>query len=1298
MTDAKQEKPDPRRSRLDVFIWFCLDKKLAPFLLLVAIVLSGLTFSPFDLEIPWLPRHPVPVDAIPDIGENQQIVVTDWPGRSPQDVEHQITYPLTAAMMGIPRVKTIRSTSMFGFSIVFVIFEEDVEFYWGRSRILEKLASLPSGMLPPDVQPALGPDATALGQVFWYTLEGYDTSGQPLTGWDLHELRSVQDWYVRLALLSVEGVSEVASIGGFVKEYQIDVDPGLMTARNVKIEDVVSAVQRSNIDVGARTIEVNRVDYVIRGLGYVRSVDDLNNALISVSDGVPTFVRQVARVGLGPASRSGVLDKGGIEAVGGVVVVRHGENPLAVIQRLKQKIEEITAGLPRKTLPDGSVIQMRIVPFYDRTGLIQETLGTLSSALYQEVLVTILVILVMLRQARMSILVCSVLPLAVLMGFTAMKLLGVQANIMALAGIAIAVGTLADMGIIVAESIYRHIEGADPGEDLTRVIFRATSEVGGAVVTAIATTLVSFAPVFLLTGAEGKLFRPLAATKTLVILASVVVALAIIPPLAHALFAFRPSRWRRPWLFYEGLIYVGVLIGIFLNFWVGGCLAVTGGYLLSRRYFPESVRSRAASWATLALIAGLGVALALDWVPLGPESGVLRNVLFIGGIVGGIMGGFALFQRTYATILAWCLDHKMLFLSGPLSIVVLGATIWLGFPRIFGWLPDLVRLSRAGTFLTHAFPGLGSEFMPPLDEGAFLYMPSTMPHASISEVVEILQIQGRALEAIPEVESAVGKAGRVESALDPAPISMIETLIRYRPQYLVDPWGRLLTFRFDPDEIDLFRDERGNPVAAPDGQAFLVRGRFLRDSDQRLIPDPRGKPFRLWRPPLEPALNPHRKAWSGIRTTQDIWDSILEAATVAGTTTAPKLQPISARIVMLQSGIRAGMGVRVKGPDLDTIQDACGRIEQILREIPSIDPGSVVADRIIGVPYLEIDLDRHAMAQYAVDVQQVQDVIEFAIGGKRITTTVEGRERYPVRVRYLRELRDDLESLGRVLVPSPSGAQIPLSQLAVIRYVPGPQMVRSEDTFLVGYVLFEKQAGAAEGDVFEQVGRYLGWKVENGHLQLPYGVSYAMTGNYENQVRSQKSLRVVIPLGLLIILLILYLQFKSCSTAAMVFVCIAVNWSGALILLWLYQQAWFLNFSVFDTAMRELFQVHPINMSVAAWVGFLALFGVSSDDGVVMGTYLNRTFERSEPRTVEEVRRAVVETGQKRIRPCLMTMATTLLALLPILTSSGRGADLMWPMALPSFGGLAVELITMIILPVLYCAVQERRLGSTGRQ
>jgi Cu(I)/Ag(I) efflux system membrane protein CusA/SilA len=1297
VTDSRTS-PFPNDSSLNRFIRFCLEKKLAPVLLVTVIVLSGLIFSPFDFNLPWLTRHPVSVDAIPDIGENQQIVVVDWPGRSPRDVENQITYPLTAAMMGLPRVKAIRSTSMLGFAIIFVIFEEDVEFYWGRTRILEKLSSLPAGTLPADVQPALGPDATALGQVFWYTLEGVDTQGKPIGGWDLHELRSIQDWYVRLALLSVEGVSEVASIGGFVREYQLDVDPGLMTARNVKIEEIVSAVQRSNIDVGARTIEVNRVDYVIRGLGYIKSVDDINDTLVSVNGNVPTFIRQVARVSLGPAYRSGLLDKGGQEAVGGVVVVRYGENPLEVIHRVRNKIEEIAPGLPRKELPDGVVSQVRIVPFYDRTGLIHETLGTLSSALYQEVLVTILVIFIMLRQLRMSLLVCSVLPLAVLTGFTAMKLLGVQANVVALSGIAIAIGTLGDMGIIIAESIYRRLENADSGENLLPLVYRGAAEVGGAVVTAVMTTLISFAPVFLLTGAEGKLFRPLAMTKTLVILASVIVALAVIPAMAHALFGFRPRRWRRPWLFFEGLIYVGGLIAILWNLWIGVSVAVAGGYLLAERYLAPAVQRWAGHAGILAVVGGLAVALARDWLPLGLEAGLLRNMLFITAAVGGLMGLFALFQRYYALVLSWCLDHKRLFLAAPLAIVVLGAAIWLGFTRIFGWLPELVRLSPAGVYLAHAFPGLGTEFMPTLDEGSFLYMPSTMPHASISEVLDIVQIQDRAIESIPEVASAIGKAGRVESALDPAPISMIETLIHYRPQYITDPHGRHLSFRFDPDQVDLFRDEAGHPVPAADGRPYLVRGRFLRDSQQRLIPDPRGKPFRLWRPALDPALNPGRNVWKGIQSSNDIWACIVAEATLPGTTVAPKLQPISARIVMLQSGIRASMGVRVKGPDLETIERVSQQIEQILREVPSLDPASVVADRIMGVPYLEVHLNRRAMAQFAVDVQQVQDVIEFAIGGKRITTTVEGRERYPVRVRYMRELRDDLDSVGRVLVPSPSGTQIPLNQLADIRYVPGPQMIRSEDTFLVGYVLFEKHAGVAEGDAFEHAGRYLRWKVESGQLQLPYGVSYSMTGNYENQVRSQRSLRLIIPIGLTVIFLILYVQFKSYSTAGMVFICIAVNWAGAMILLWLYQQSWFLNFMLVGVPMREVFQVHPMNLSVAVWVGFLALFGVSSDDGVVMGTYLNQRFAKNRPRSVEEVRRAVVETGQRRIRPCLMTMATTLLALLPVLTSSGRGADLMWPMSLPSFGGLSVELITMLILPVLFCAVEERRLKTALRE
>lgn len=582
--------------------------------------------------------------------------------------------------------------------------------------------------------------------------------------------------------------------------------------------------------------------------------------------------------------------------------------------------------------------------------------------------------------------------------------------------------------------------------------------------------------------------------------------------------------------------------------------------------------------------------------------------------------------------------------------------------------------------------------MPPLDEGAYLYMPVTMPHASIGEVLDILQRQDRAIEAIPEVESVVGKLGRVESPLDPAPISMIETLINYTTEYRVDGNGRPARFRFIPDELDFFRDERGRPLPAPDGKPYHVQGKFVRDANNLLIPDDRGNPFRLWRPALVPKLNPGRNAWAGIRRPDDIWHEIVKAASILGTTVAPKLQPISARMVMLQSGIRANMGVKVYGPDLQTIEQVTRRIEKYIREVPSVDPLSVIADRIVGKPYLEIDIDRRAIAQYGIDLQQVQDVIEIAIGGKQITTTVEGRERYPVRVRYLRELRDHIDTIGEVLVPAPNGIQIPLVQLADLRYVPGPQVIKSEDTFTVGYVLFDKKPDQAETNVVEEARAYLLEKIEDGELELPAGVSFSFTGNYENQVRANKKLKVILPLALLIIFIILYLQFKSVSTSALVFSGVAVAWAGGFIMMWLYAQPWFLDFSVFGNSMRDLFQVHPINLSVAVWVGFLALFGIASDDGVVMATYLDGTFSERQAGTVEEIRQATIAGSLQRVRPCLMTTATTLLALIPVLTSTGRGSDIMVPMAIPSFGGMVFEVITMLVVPVLYCALKEFKL------
>jgi Cu(I)/Ag(I) efflux system membrane protein CusA/SilA len=514
MTDPDRNHPDTGFSLIGWLIEFCLRNKLIVILAVIAAIAWGISVAPFDWDVTFLPRKPVPVDAIPDIGENQQIVFTQWMGRSPQDVEDQITYPLTVALLGVPGVKTIRSYSMFGFSSIYVIFKDKVDFYWSRSRVLEKLNSLSPGMLPQGVQPTLGPDATALGQIFWYTLEGHDENGNPTGGWDLDELRAIQDWIVRYALLSADGVSEVASVGGFVREYQIDVDPDAMRAFNVKLEEVFNAVRMSNVDVGARTIEVNRVEYVIRGLGFLKGLSDIENTVIKVRDNVPVYVKNVASVSAGPALRRGALDNEGAEAVGGVVVVRYGENPLAAIKNVKDKIEEISPGLPRKTLEDGTTSQVRVVPFYDRTGLIHETLGTLKNALTEEILVTIIVVLLMVMHLRSSLLISGLLPLAVLMCFGAMKLFGIDANIVALSGIAIAIGTMVDMGIVVSENILKHLHEADPEEDRLQVVLRATKEVGSAVVTAVSTTVVSFLPVFTMVAAEGKLFKPLAWTKT----------------------------------------------------------------------------------------------------------------------------------------------------------------------------------------------------------------------------------------------------------------------------------------------------------------------------------------------------------------------------------------------------------------------------------------------------------------------------------------------------------------------------------------------------------------------------------------------------------------------------------------------------------------------------------------------------------------------------------------------------------------------------------------------------------------
>jgi len=1306
-----------KMSLLDKIIRFSLENKLVVALMVLFFVCWGMAVAPFDWDLGGLPRSPVPTDAIPDIGENQQIVFTEWMGRSPQDVQDQITYPLTVSLLGIPDVKTVRSYSFFGFSSIYIIFREKVDFYWSRSRVLEKLNSLPAGTVPEGVQPTLGPDATALGQVFWYTLEGRDPDGNPAGGWDLDELRTIQDWDVRYALLSAEGISEVASVGGFVREYQIDVDPDAMRAHGVTLDQIFNAVRASNVDVGARTIEFNKVEYVIRGLGFIQSLADVEGTVVKVAENVPIYIKDLAKASLGPALRRGALDKDGAEAVGAVVVVRYGFNPLSAIKNVKAKIAEVAPGLPTRAVVDYrrttraeverfaqnqgfepytsteldqeawlkwlraaprgdwprwvTTSQVTVVPFYDRSGLIYETLGTLSSALAEEILVTIIVVIVSVLHLRSSLLISAALPLAVLICFIGMRLFGVDANIVALSGIAIAIGTIVDMSIIVCENTLRHLERAGPDEPRLEVVFQAVREVGSAVLTAVATTVVSFLPVFAMMGAEGKLFKPLAFTKTFALIASVIVALTIVPPGAYLLFTKEIRSIKLKRLFLGGVILAGLVLALAVQWWIAGSvLILLGTYYQAAGHLPRLLRRAGPLLASAVAVAIVGVLLTRHWEPLGPERGVLRNLVFVAAIIGGLLAFFYVFRRLYEPILRWCLLHKIAFLSIPTVLVVLGVTVWLGFDGVFGFVPIAagklsvdpasIRGSRLWARLSEAFPGLGNEFMPPLDEGSFLLMPTTMPHASIGEALDVLQKQDMALRAIPEIDTVVGKIGRVESPLDPAPISMIETVINYKPEYITDQDGHRVKFRYDEKQ-----------------------GEFARDENGELELDPEGRPNRQWRDHIE--------------SPDDIWDEIVKAAQIPGTTSAPKLQPIAARIVMLQSGMRAPMGVKVKGPDLDTIESVGLEIERLLKQVPSVDPSLVIADRIVGKPYLEIEIDREAIARYGISIRRIQDVIEVAVGGRRITTTIEGRERYPVRVRYLRELRDQIETLGRVLVPAPDGTQVPLEQLSKITHVRGPQAIKSEDTFLVGYVLFDMKPGHAEVDVVEDCQRHLKEKIETGEFSLPDGVSYTFAGTYENQIRARKTMSIVLPVALFVIFMILYFQFKSVSTTILVFSGILVAWAGGFLVIWLYGQPWFMDFSVFGVGMRELFQMHTVNLSIAVWVGFLALFGIASDNGVVIATYLDHSFAGRPIESIEDIREATVVGAVRRIRPCLMTSATTILALIPVLTSTGRGADVMVPMAIPSFGGMLVVLVSVFVVPVLYCAIKELRWRFGGQ-
>ena len=1232
---------------LNKSIKFLIENKLIAVLILVLFVGWGTVNAPFNLDTGFLPNNPVAVDAIPDIGENQQIVFTNWSGRSPQDIEDQITYPLTTFLLGIPGVKTIRSSSMFGFSSIYIIFEEDIEFYWSRSRILEKLNSLPNGLLPDDIMPSLGPDATGLGQVFWYTLEGRDEDGNVTGGWDLHELRRIQDYYVKYALSSSRGVSEVASIGGYIQEYQVDVNPELLRQYNIGLKDVVKAVKESNKDIGAQTLEINQVEYLVRGLGYIKSISDIENAVVVSENYHSIRIKDIGKVSLGPAARRGILDKEGAEVVGGVVVARYGANPMEVITNVKAKINELSAGLPNKVLSDGRTSQVTIVPFYDRSELIKETLGTLKEALNLEILITILVIVIMVFNLKASILISSLLPVAVLMVFIAMKLFNVDANIVALSGIAIAIGTMVDVGIILSENIIRHLEEADEKLSINTIVYNATVEVSGAIVTAVMTTIISFIPVFTMIGAEGKLFRPLAFTKTFALTASLIIALFLIPPFAAFLFRKKSIKKSLTFAINLALISIGVIAFLY-GYWLGLILIAFGVIGLLKVH--NKITNKLANWINIIVsILTIVMLLVEYWRPLGLDKSIFLNLVFVSIICFGLLGVFTLFKSYYTRILRWCLENKLLFLSIPTALVISGVFI---------------------------MKNTGKEFMPSLNEGSFLLMPTSMPHAGVTENKRVLQQLDMAVAGIPEIKTVVGKAGRTTSALDPAPLSMYENIIQYKSEYMLDENGIRQRYKINSDNEYVLKN--GMSLRAEEYAVWKSL-----NTRQQLIEDEDGVFYRNWRPE--------------IKSPNDIWKEIIRVTKLPGVTSAPKLQPIETRLVMLQTGMRSPMGIKVKGQNLKQIEAFGIQLEDVLKEVDGVKANAVFADRIVGKPYLLIDIDREKIARYGISIKDVQDVLKVAVGGMVLTETIEGRERYGVRVRYPRELRANPSDLKNIYIPVGKGNQVPLSELATIRYEQGPQVIKSEDTFLVGHVLFDKLDGFAEVSVVENAQALIQQKIDSGDLIVPKGINYKFTGTYENQLRAEETLSIVVPLALVIIFLILYFQFRSVTTSLMVFTGIAVAFSGGFIMIWLYGQDWFLNFNFLGENVRDLFQMHPINLSVAVWVGFIALFGIATDDGVVMATYLTQTFERNIPENKKEVRAAVVEAGEKRIRPCLMTTATTILALLPILTSTGRGSDIMIPMAIPSFGGMLIALITLFVVPVLYSWKKEFQLKKASK-
>ncbi len=994
------------------------------------------------------------VDAIPDLSDNQVIVFSEWSGRSPQIVEDQITYPLTTNLLGLPYVKAVRGTSMFGFSWVYIIFEDKVDLYWARTRVLERLNYI-TGSLPPGVSPVLGPDGTGVGHVFWYTVEG--------KGYDLAELRALQDWYIRYQLNSVPGVAEVASMGGFVRQYEVEIDPRKLFAYRLSIQEVKERVGASNNEVGGSLLNENDVEFQIRGRGYVRSVADLENVVLKTGPGgVPVYLKNVAAIQLGGAERRGVIEKNGRgEVVGGIVVMRFGENAKAVIDRVKEKIKELKRGLPPG---------VEIKTAYDRSILIAESIKSLRRSLIEEIIIVSLIVLLFLFHFRSALVVILTIPLAVLASFLAMRYFGMTSNIMSLGGIAVAIGVLIDSGIVMVENAHRHLTD-NPDASRSEVILHAATQVGRPIFFSLAIIVLSFVPVFMLEGPDKKLFFPLAFTKTAAMASAALLAITLVPVLMI--------------------------------------------FLLRGKMKPE-------------------------------EKNVITRF----------------FVRLYEPLLKLCLRNPWKVLGINLLALIVTALL---------------------------FVNMGTEWMPPLYEGSLLYMPVTLPNVTVTEAKRVLQVEDEVLASIPEVDTVLGvlgKVGRAETATDPAPVSMIETIVNLKPKHQWRPG-------MDKDKLIAEMNEKTK------------------------IPG---------------VVN----AWT---------------------------MPIINRINMLATGVRTELGLKIMGENLDTLERLAIKAEEILHTVRGAT--DLFAERTVGGSFLEINPDREKLARYGLSMKDVQDVIEVALGGMIVSCTVEGRRRFPIRVRYARAFRDNLEAVQRTLVMTPSGAQIPLEQLADIHFTAGPPMINSEASLLRSLVLLNVR-GRDVGSFVKEADAKL-----KENLRLPPGYYYTWSGQFENQERFRKRLQLVMPIVLVVIFVLLYFTFHSALEASMVMLSVPFAMVGGMFLVWLL----------------------GYNLSVAVWVGFIALYGVAVETGVVMVIYLHEALDRrlaSGSVTAKDIFDATLDGAVLRLRPKLMTVFAALLGLVPIMWSGAIGSDVMKPIAAPMIGGMITSAIhVLFVTPIIFRLMKE---------